>query len=412
MRILWLSNRIFREEAEKQSGTWLKSLATALSLTDGLVVGNISLSSVECVTRMNYRNVLQWAVPNVMVGRDGLPDARVLDQLKSVVAEFNPDIIQVWGTEGYWGLLTIRGIWTAKCILNIQGVLSSIEPVFDGGLTIVEKLKCIGVREIVKPSGSIFLAKRKFKKRALLEQQIIRGHRYIVTQSLWSKGHVSAISQSFVSFHTERSLRQEFADAEPWKIPNNRAPILFTSSAGRPYKGIHVIIRALAILKTRYPEIRLYISGAHISSSLKMSGYDRWLRRVVSDLALEDNIIWLGNLDADEIIANLQRCDVYVNPSFVESYSLSLAEAMYLGVPAVISYAGAMPELAADNESALFFTPGDFVGCATKIERYLSDNNLSNSVSIASRDLAIRRHDIRAIVENQIRIYQKVFQAS
>jgi glycosyltransferase involved in cell wall biosynthesis len=412
MKVLWLSNRIFETSAEKQSGTWLKSLATALSSNPGITLVNISTSNVQHMTRMDYQRIVQWAVPHVSLRRDGLPNAHIVNLLKKAVAEFEPDIIQVWGTEGYWGLLTARKILTGQCILSIQGVLNAILPVYNGGLSLQETFQCIGLREILRPYGSLFLARKKFEARALFEQEIIRGHKFIVTQSLWSKGQVSAISPFFISYRTERTLREEFVNAEPWQTPKNAGPVLFTSCAGRPYKGMHVLIKAVGVLKRRFPNIRLYISGAHIPTRIRMSGYDKWLRKIVGNLGLNNNVAWLGDLSADEIIANLHRCNVFINPSFIESYSLSLAEAMYLGVPSVVSYAGAMPELAVENQSALFFSPGDYVGCATKIEYVLADDKLSNEISRASRLLGVKRNNAEAIVDHQLYIYKSVLNGS
>ena len=64
------------------------------------------------------------------------------------------------------------------------------------------------------------------------------------------------------------------------------------------------------------------------------------------------------------MIGELLNCNVCVMPSFIETYCLAFAEAMMVGVPVVVSFAGAMPELAEHNKEAMFYNPLDHITCA------------------------------------------------
>ena len=61
----------------------------------------------------------------------------------------------------------------------------------------------------------------------------------------------------------------------------------------------------------------------------------------------------------------------YLCIPFIETYCLSFAEAMIVGVPTVTSFTGAMPELARHGEESLFYNSIDYQTCAT----YGSDIN-------------------------------------
>jgi glycosyltransferase involved in cell wall biosynthesis len=411
IKVLWLSNRLFESSTDNRSGTWLLSLGPALVQSGKIELGNISRGNVSKVTRKDHGEIKQWVVPENDINKNWLPSERTIEGIQQAVKEFAPNIIQVWGVEGYWGLLTARKMLPGVHLLNIQGVMSSIAPVVLGGLTIKEIIQCYGLKEILKPSSSLLALKRSFEKIIEFEVEIIRQHQHIVTQSDWVQGHISVIQNNFVAFKTERALRNEFYEAASWLDINrneNTVPTIFTSSLGHPYKGIHVLIRTVGILKKKFPKIQLRIGGQHTKPGIKRSGYERWLRNMIDAFQLTENVSWLGPLEAVDLIGELHRASVFVQPSYVESYSLALSEALYIGTPCVVAYAGAMPELAQDNHSALFFSPGDHVSCANKICKILYDPAVAVQLSKAARKDAYIRNELNSIVDNQINIYKKI----
>lgn len=410
MKILWLSNRIIDENPDKSTGTWLKSLAVDLMKENNINLANISEGKISSLKRADYGELSQWIVPYQSRKISGLPSKERIIEIKKVVDNLKPDIIQIWGTENYWGLLTARGILQYKTLLNIQGVISTITPMYYGGLSNIELLRCHGLKEFIRPSASILFGKYRFKQKQYYEYEIISNHNYIVSQSQWSRANVLAINPTAITFNTERALRNEFINSQSWLKYHNthlNRYILHTTASMVPYKGLHTLLRAMSILKKKFPNLILNIAGS-TKAGIRRGGYERFVKRLANELDISDNIQFLGPLDASMIVKSLKNSNVFIQPSFIESYSLSLAEAMYVGTPCVVSFAGAMPELAKDNESALFFTPGDHVGCASKIERLLLDVELSKKISINSREIAIQRHNPKSIVENQIEIYEEI----
>ena len=110
----------------------------------------------------------------------------------------------------------------------------------------------------------------------------------------------------------------------------------------------------------------------------------------------------------EELVNEMRHCNVFVQSSYVESYSLALAESMAIGVPSVVSYAGAMPELAEENRMALFYSPSDYYKCAYQIERLLDNEELANNLSHNARELAIERNSVEFVVKKQISIYNAI----
>jgi glycosyltransferase involved in cell wall biosynthesis len=409
-KILWFSNLVFSETTIKSSGTWLNAMGWALASREDVQLINISQARVQTVSRVDCGKILQWVVPYEKLRRNGLPSKLTMKGIADVVSVVQPDLIHVWGTENYWGLLTARKLLTQPALLDMQGIKYAIAPKMMGDLTFSEILKCISVKEFLRPSSFFFCSQANFEKGRRFEEEIIQGHRFVAVQSNWVRAHVEAVSQASQIFPTRILLRHEFMEAPPWQVKQKSdSPVIFTpSGCSIPYKGLHVLLRALAILKKTYSCIRLVVGGALPQAGIRRSGYERWLLREVNRLNLSENVFFLGSLSAQEIIHQFNLASVAVIPSFIESYSLSLAEAMVAGVPVVVSYAGAMPELAEEDKSALFFPSGDAVMCACRIKELLESPNLSMRLSVNARQVGRLRHNPSDVVKRQLEIYDAI----
>ena len=110
-----------------------------------------------------------------------------------------------------------------------------------------------------------------------------------------------------------------------------------------------------------------------------------------------------GKLSAKELIKLMQRTNVVVVPSYVESYCVTMDEALAVGCPVVAAYSCAMPELAKDECSALFFPAGDSEKCAKQISRIFEKPSLAKSLSESA--YAERRDSKEKPVDIQMSIY-------
>lgn len=410
--VLWLCNRPIEEGADRRDGTWFTSMARALVESGEILLAVVGQAKVKGAVRCNLGDIAQWVVPYEPLGRNGLPSRRTVEAIQQAADEIKPDLIHVWGTENYWGLLTARGMLAGPAVLEMQGIKYVLAKVFYGGLSLAERIRCIGPLEILRPGCSLFFGKRRFERWGRFEKEMILKHKYVSTQSDWVRAYILAVNPECTLFKTAIMLRKEFFEAFSWRTPENRngaTPSVFTSSSGAPaYKGLHVAMRAIALLKRKYPRIVLNVAGDIMRNGIRRSGYARWLQSEAHRLRIKDNVRWLGPLDADGIIRQFHQASAVVIPSFVESYSLALAEAMLIGVPVVVSYAGAMPELACDGESALFFPIGDASACAMQIDRLLSDHGLAERLSQNARETGLTRNDPQSVLRRQVEIYDDI----
>jgi L-malate glycosyltransferase len=411
MRILWLSNKVLTEQDAGTTGTWLSAMANELVASGRVELGNIASGNVTNIRRQDYGPIRQWVVPSAAgLKNNGLPTERIVTGIVSAAEEFAPDLVHAWGTEYFWGLLTARKLITQASLLETQGLKFSISKVYHGGLSLEEQRACVGLKEFLRRS-MIYQMQKRFEKWGLIEKEIIAHHQYIGVQTEWVESQVRAINRTCKTFHSDLALRAPFYKAQPWQYSGNYR-IFSSASYPAPFKGLHVAIRAVEILKSRLPNVKLCIAGALQRKGIRQDGYIVWLNREVKKRGLESNVEWLGPLDAANMVEELNAADAMLLPSYIENCSNAMQEAMMVGTPMVTTYTGGLPSLAKDDESALFFPPGDEAMCAHQLGRVIFDRDLAKRLSKNAREIALKRNDPENIVSHQLEIYRQVIEDS
>ena len=411
MKVLWFCNCPISNLDTSGSGTWLGSMAEGLLDTGQIDLGVIAHGQVKKIIRQDCGPIQQWIVPLASsFGRKGLPAASLVKNIVEATNEFSPDLVQVWGTESYWGLLTARGLLRYPSLLTVQGFKSTVAENYFGGLSWTELLRCVGVKEVLKRQ-TMWQRRIAYKKGSRYEREIIKGHCFIETQSPWSTGQVQAVNPSAEIFDTECALRSDFVESVPWR-PSQGATIFCSSAYSAPFKGLHVSIRALAILRQRVPQASMRIAGSHQRKGLRKDGYVQWLNHLIQSLGLKNSIEWLGAISSAQIVHELRAASLALVPSYIESYCVAMAEAMRVGAPIVSAFTGGTSYLGRNEQSCLFFPPGDAVMCAYQMGRILSDPELAMRLSRQAREDAASRHYRADVVRRQVDTYRKVLCAA
>lgn len=378
IKILWFSNR-YLDEDNSSTGTWLYALSKKLSDLQNFELYNVTEGNVDKINYSGDKKIKQYIIPHHFRNNHGVIKNKNINKIIKIIDNIKPNLIHVWGVENYWGLVTLKVNKIYPVLLEIQGIKSAIALDYFGRLNYVELLKTINIKELVQ-FDNIFLQKRKYSNWRKYENIIIENHDFISVHSHWANSVVKEINPKAVIFQNERLLRSEFYSANLWKPSNNK--IIFTSIGyPAPFKGLHLLIKALVIIKQRIPDIKLVIAGNIKTKGIKADGYIKYLLREIKKNNLENHIEWLGGLKSEQLITTMHKSTVAVYPSFVESYGLALAESMSIGVPTVASYNGGYGYLGRNEVSVLFFPPGDHRLCAYQILRVIENTDLQKSLS-------------------------------
>jgi D-inositol-3-phosphate glycosyltransferase len=153
----------------------------------------------------------------------------------------------------------------------------------------------------------------------------------------------------------------------------------------RPYKGVDVLLRAVA----RVPAARLIVAGE------VWDGADR-LRALVAELDLADRVdLRLAYLENDELEGLLRDADALVIPYTSGTGTQQVRVAQSHGVPVVASRISTVPEQVDDGVDGFLVEPGDVEGLAEAIRRLYAPGRLEQlraAVRPPDNDLIWRRY--------------------
>ena len=415
MKVLWLSNCVLTTQQTASTGTWLQTMSAELTSRGGIELYNITFGNVAEVTQCDCGTIGQWIVPMSKL-KEGLPAKEVVEAICNIAKQTSPDLIHIWGVEFYWGLLSSRNLLRYPVLLEIQGLRYTCADAYYAGMSVKEILSSISWIDLIFAYRRIDKQRQSHEAWGQYEKEMLSSHKYISTQSDWVRRVIKPYCRRDAKiFETKMALRAEFLASQPWQYPEgDTIQLLSISSMAVPYKGVHMALKAVALLKDKYPSIKIKLVGDYMQhrSSLRKIGYVKFIEKLIDKLGIQDNVEFTGPLSAPELVREMHKSYAVVHSSFVESYSLSLAESMAVGVPCVISHAGGMSELAENEESGLFYSPCDYRECASQIERLISDRKLALRISESSYELARVRNCADAVIAMQLDIYRKVLEMS
>ncbi|ANT60171.1 colanic acid biosynthesis glycosyltransferase WcaL [Salipiger sp. CCB-MM3] len=152
-------------------------------------------------------------------------------------------------------------------------------------------------------------------------------------------------------------------------------------------KGVPVLLRALADLAPRHPDLRLRLIG---------DGPERGaLERKAAELGLTQRVEFLGYRSQAEVAEALSAADIFVLPSFAEGVPVVLMEAMAAQLPVVTTRIAGVPELVEHGASGLLVPPGEAGALAAALDSLLSDPDARRRMGAAGRAKVIAEFDIK-----------------
>jgi glycosyltransferase involved in cell wall biosynthesis len=161
------------------------------------------------------------------------------------------------------------------------------------------------------------------------------------------------------------------------------APLLLTVARLVPHKGQDNVIRALAVLRHQFRDLRYVLVG---------EGHDEQrLRNLARELNVEDRVGFVGPMRDDELPEAYATATLYVGISRIdreinaEGYGISFLEAGASGVPSVAGDSGGVRSAVRDGETGIVVPPESVEAITTAIRTMLVDENRRKTMGVAAR---------------------------
>lgn len=185
------------------------------------------------------------------------------------------------------------------------------------------------------------------------------------------------------------------------RLKTNSSPNFVFIGRLSPEKGCRYLIEGVSLLPKDL-DFKMTIVGDGVESHL--------LKEMVKQKNLQDKVKFLG-FQAN-IIPILEHADAFIMPSMMEGQPLALIEACCMGIPALVSDVGGLPELIENQRNGLLFPPGEPESIKNSILEFLINQDDYILEAEQRRNYFIQRFSPVKWGESTISLYQRLVSQS
>lgn len=418
MRVLWIGGFGLKSLNDNNTsgyngGGWLASLKKEIIKCSDVTLG-IAFCKEHCFQKVVQDNISYYVVPNYHksrkdkyldfihikdVTRDEIQWSHYENQLKMVIDDFKPDVIEIFGSEFYFSLAA-RVSKHIPTVLHFQGILSLYIYIFlPPGIS---KWQYIMSGKGLKGKYNNFQYLAYWQRSAYREKAVLKAVPHVIGRTDWDKQAIAVLNPNAKYHYGGEILRDVFYENKERTIPSK---ITISSTISFPtYKGYDVILKVANILKNELHLDFVWNVYGNINPDfmekqvgLRHEGVDVRLCGVASPTQLRDALL---------------ESTMYFHPSYTENSPNSVCEAQILGVPVVASRVGGTDSLVEHGKTGFLYPVTDPYIAAYYI-MYLVDNpDVNIAIGKAAKQVATARHDKKKIVNELMETYQEMIDAS
>ncbi|MBL7070069.1 MAG: glycosyltransferase family 4 protein [Candidatus Omnitrophica bacterium] len=174
-------------------------------------------------------------------------------------------------------------------------------------------------------------------------------------------------------------------------------------------KGCDVTIKALRIIKKRFPDVLLILAGTKniIDWGLTQEKDIAYMVSLVNFLGVKDNVL-IDSYSLDDMPKLYAASSVCVYPSTAsEPFGLTMLEALSSGKPMIVTNTGGMPEIIKEGVNGFIVPIKDFESLASRIIQLLRDDDLRERLGNTGRQMVEQQYTKEIVAHNTLNIYKK-----
>jgi glycosyltransferase involved in cell wall biosynthesis len=183
-----------------------------------------------------------------------------------------------------------------------------------------------------------------------------------------------------------------------------REPFILFVGGMESRKGLEFAIQTLEILVKKGRDLRLV---AIARPGFKGVESRAWFDHLIERCGLGKKVAIHELIDEEELMRLYATASVFLLPTRMEGWGLSIMEAMASGCPVVSTPVGGVTELVRSGENGLLVRVGDVHGFAEAIELLLDDATLRDRLCAAARE-TVKKFSWDASAEMTIELYNKI----
>ncbi len=182
---------------------------------------------------------------------------------------------------------------------------------------------------------------------------------------------------------------------ERLRISSREKMVLYLGRLSKE-KKIEVMLKAASVISKKRNDVKFIIGGTGPAEAY----YKAMSRR----LGLQKHVRFIGHVPREALPNLYASSDMLCLPSTFETQGIVSLEAMATGKPVVGADYLALSELIRSGKNGEKFRPGDYIGCANKIEKVLNDSSpyIREALSTA------KEFSVRKVTDRLLDVYDLV----
>jgi glycosyltransferase involved in cell wall biosynthesis len=161
-------------------------------------------------------------------------------------------------------------------------------------------------------------------------------------------------------------------------------------------KGYHRLVDAIEILRDEPIKVELWGEGE-----------DRELIENMIKVKELSGVIELKGF-ADNILKALEGMDIFVQPSRMEGFGLTVVEAMMAEKPVLVTPGGSLPEIVKDGETGVVTNGFEPEAIAAGLKVLIENQKFASSVAKAARKEAVAKFNVQKFAEETVAVFLEV----
>lgn len=160
-------------------------------------------------------------------------------------------------------------------------------------------------------------------------------------------------------------------------------------------KGFEYLIKAMTTVVKKYPSAKLIVGG---DGDLKQN-----LIKLTKKLKMENNIIFVGNIERDEILAFYNLADIFVAPSIVDKEGnvdggpVVSYESMACGKPQIATDILGVSSIIKNGINGYVVSQKNIIELSDSINKLLESKKIRKSMGMNNRKLILKSLDTKSI---------------
>jgi glycogen synthase len=184
---------------------------------------------------------------------------------------------------------------------------------------------------------------------------------------------------------------------EPTPSPGKLEPLVVAWGRVQYEKGFQVLVRAIAELRQRVPNVRCVIAGR--------GSYLPELQTQIDVEGVTDIVDLAGFVPDADLRDILGRAACVIIPSLYEPFGIVALEGMAAGAPTIVARTGGLAEIVEGTDAGLLFEPGNHHDLADKIQQVLTQPATAKAMRAKAATLIHDRYSWDAIATSTVTVY-------